>query len=215
MNKTVFGCTLAVVLATPLAFASADTLRADTTNNVRLDFSTKKEVTLENRAELKARWEKHQKEENAKRVDMHKRFEAKRAEWKHDDRHEKIASILERMVTRMQNTIDRLEKFADAIEARIDVIADADVDVALAEKHIASARASLLSAQELLNKIDLAFSLEAVASTDRATDAIKDLRTAFTEVRTHIRAAHRSLVDAVVSLKMGWFSRSSIEVDRD
>ncbi len=216
MNKTVLGFSLAVAFAMPLAFVSADTLRADTTNKVRLDFSSnaKSDVTLESRADLRAQWNARQKEQEAKRIDMHKRFEAKRAEW-NDDRHEKVASILERMVMRMQNAIDRHEAFADAIEARLDILIDADVDVRVAEKHIAAARASLLSAQELLNKIDLAFSFEAIATTDRATDAVKNLRTAFAEVRTHIRDAHRSLVDAVASLKVGWFSRSTVQVDRN
>lgn len=95
-------------------------------------------------------------------------------------------------------TIERLEKLADRIDSRIEKIEAAGGTASTSERFLADARGHLSKAR---------VALEAYSSVDlsgtRLADNFERVRAAAAEVKEHLRLAHRSLVDAIRSLKPG------------
>lgn len=95
-------------------------------------------------------------------------------------------------------TIERLEKLADRVESRIEKVEANGGDASTSERFLAEARAHLSEARvalEAYSSVDL--------SGERLSENFERVRAAAAEVKEHLRLAHRSLVDAIRSLKPG------------
>jgi DNA repair exonuclease SbcCD ATPase subunit len=115
-------------------------------------------------------------------------------------REELQQDIAERKAARvgamLEKTIERLEKILDRVESRIEKLESAGKDTATAEGHASTTAAHLVEARASL---DTYMDIELEADTLR--ENFEEIREAASEVKMHLREAHRSLVQAIVSLK--------------
>ncbi|GMU74031.1 MAG: hypothetical protein AMXMBFR44_2300 [Candidatus Campbellbacteria bacterium] len=200
MKKTLIGISAALLLAAPIAFVAAESTTTTTTTREQ------------KREEMKARWEERREALEQKREEIKNRFEEKRAEFS-ADRQQKIANILERVITRLQSAIDRLTGFADRIDARLTLLEDEGLDMDVPQGHVDAARDTLDDAQEKLNGIDPSEILEDLGTTTPPT-AIGTLRAELVAVKELLREAHGQLIDAISSIKAG-LQRNDDDEDED
>ena len=95
-------------------------------------------------------------------------------------------------------TIERLERIASRVESRIEKVETLGGNATTSTGFLAEARAHLSEARialEAFSSVDL--------SATKLSENFERVRAAAAEVKEHLRLAHRSLVDAIRSLKPG------------
>ncbi len=95
-------------------------------------------------------------------------------------------------------TIERLEKIMTRVESRIAKVKAEGGVTTESEKFVAEAKVHLSEA-----KAELALFSSVTLSADKLSENILALRAASGKVKTHLKAAHASLVKATVALKPG------------
>jgi len=111
--------------------------------------------------------------------------------------------FIAQQVGRMGAMIDRLEKIADRLGSRIEKLSGMGVDTAKSTELLGSARLKLADAENAL--LSAKASAELVLAGSSATGTEREtgkalVREALSDARDAVRAAHKALVDAVVSL---------------
>jgi hypothetical protein len=121
-------------------------------------------------------------------------------------RGEILKRMAHQMVGRMNAAIERLTKLADRVDSRIAKFKEKNIDTSKAEASIAIARTKIADAKAAVavavGAIEAAsVQADASASSTKPMDAGKPVREALEKARIAVTAAHKALVDAVVTLK--------------
>ena len=182
MKKAIYSVVLLSVLSLPALALAEDGVEASA--SVRADASVRTNFTEHI---------KNIKDEVRERVDFRKASSTERRE-------EKVGKLSQRMVKNagkvMQATLERLQKIATRIESRITKVKSAGGDTTLSEKFLAEGKVHLTEAQTSLTAF-----LAIDVSSNVLSENIAKLREAAKAVKTHLREAHTSLVQAIVNLK--------------
>lgn len=121
----------------------------------------------------------------------------------------------EKVIENLQAVLERITKLADRIESRLGKIAANNIDVSVSKKFVTQARAELKLASTDIEEAKAAFKVEFTTSTNSSVTTsnntgISNPRSSFTktitniqEAKTHLKNAHRALVQAIVSFKPG------------
>ena len=132
------------------------------------------------------------------RTEVRERIQARRAEILH--------SLTTLMVKRLNAAIERELKLADRIDSRIAklkenqiVTTEAEAKILLARTKISEAKVAVAAAEAKIAEIVAAANTSAVAAAE--ADFGKPVRDEMNKAKEAIFAAHKALVDAVVSLK--------------
>jgi len=150
---------------------------------IKTNMEERRASSTEKRAEMKTEFEARKASSTAKRIEMQQGLAKRKAEH--------TAKVL-------MATIERLLKLVGRVESRIEKMKAEGKDVVESERFIAEAKAHLSEAKaslSLFTSIDL--------SGEKARDNLSKVKEAATTVKTHIRAAHQSLMKAIRSLKNG------------
>jgi len=179
---------LLVAVATP-AFAQGVriNLTGDATSTpvkvraeAKAEMEARKASSTERMAERKAEVQVRQASSTAKRVEMQRGIAKRKAEH--------TARVLTATVERLEKIITRLESRIAKVKANGGVTTESEGFVAEARTHLSLAKTSIA----LFASVDL--------SGDKASENFERVRNIAAEVKEHLREAHRSLVQAVVSL---------------
>jgi len=152
------------------------------------------------KAELEARREEALEKARMRREEAAEKREERKQKLD-EKRKGRIAAYSERIVKRMNAAVDRLEKIVDRVGSRIVKLEDKFDGLSLEESKslLAIARVELLNAS--VNIEDIALALQAALDSDTPKEAFEEVRVLFGEAKQSIKDAHKTLVDAIKSVK--------------
>lgn len=125
-----------------------------------------------------------------------------------EKRKERIRAYFGKMFTRIEAAILRLDTLADRIASRIQKFEDRDIDVEKAQQLLSDARSLIEQAKQTL--ADARGSIENILNNENPKEIFALTRNTIKSVVTHIKEAHRALVESIVALK-GAVSETSKE----
>jgi hypothetical protein len=158
------------------------------------------EKRMEDRDDVRAKMMQNSSSTAGRGAEMREKMAERRGEI--------LKRITNQMILRMNAAIERLTKLADRIDSRIVKLKEKGVDTAKAEANIAIARTKIAAAKAAVaaagNGVESAsIQADASASSTKPSDPGRTVREALTQARTAVFAAHKAIVDALTSLKVG------------
>lgn len=180
-------------------------------NSVRAGVGTETEIDGQVRARVETRvnineeaieQRKQERLENQERIEQAKVKIAERKAQTQNRIHERLLNLHEVTMARFEAGINRLNILADRIESRIAKIEAEGIEMTESRELLASARAKINEASELMLKIELTSETNYDDKTE-TSEAFKGLQTQIQEARRAIVSAHSALIDVVVSIKPG------------
>jgi hypothetical protein len=187
MKHTIYTIALgSMLLFTSVASASELELRArasTTPAQVKLEVKERMEEKRASSTEKKAELEVRKASSTEKRIEMQQGLAKRKAEM--------AGKLLEATITRLEKIATRLDSRIAKVKAEGGMTAESEAFSAQAKVHLSEARQSLA----VFASIDL--------SADKAQANFAKVKEAAKDVRTHIKEAHESLMQAVRALKPG------------
>jgi hypothetical protein len=113
---------------------------------------------------------------------------------------DRVTHLMENIKAKMNAAIDRLRNIGDRLESRIEKLEEQGVDGTEARAHLETARTELQDAWDIING-DIYTNLYGAVSAANPANNIRVLHGNVSETNTHIRNAHKELIQSVAALK--------------